>query len=45
MNISIIEIFTVFWLAAFLWVAVVYFLYRVGKQHRERTMLDQYKHD
>lgn len=38
MNTSILEIFTVFWLAAFLWLAVEYFMYRNAKQQRNRTI-------
>ena len=45
MNISILEIFTVFWIAALLWVAVEYFMYRHSRQARERTVLDQFKHE
>ncbi|HPA73219.1 MAG: hypothetical protein KBA61_01375 [Spirochaetes bacterium] len=45
MNISILEIFTVFWIAALLWVAVEYFMYRFSRQHRDRTMTDQFRHE
>jgi len=45
MTISILEIFTIFWIAALLWVAVEYFMYRVNRHQRDRTMPDIYKHD
>lgn len=45
MNISILEIFTVFWIAALLWVAIEYFMYRHSRQARERIMPDHFRHD
>ncbi len=45
MNISILEIFSIFWIAALLWAAVEYFMYRVSKNQRDRAMLDNFKQE
>ncbi len=43
MNFTVMEIFTVFWLAALLWIVAEYFYYRYSKNHRDNSLFDRYR--
>lgn len=45
MRFSILEIFFIFWLSAFLWVLVEYFYQRVNKSGKTKLNLQAFKDD
>jgi len=45
MRFSILEIFIIFWLSAFLWVLVEYFYQRINKNSKTKLDLQPFKDD